>query len=104
MSIGQKIIEEIGKGGMFSTHDIGGPVECPLIYVWSSGAAEQLDALVEEYSRAKVEALEQDKARLVKIADRLLTDLENVVEGLDTEEAKQVVEMRAAIDAAKGTP
>lgn len=48
-----------------------------------------------------------DLTIVIKVADKLLTDLENVVEGLDAEEAAQVKEMRAAIDqaraASKGT-
>jgi hypothetical protein len=47
--------------------------------------------------RAEVETLSKRCAAVTKIADRLLTDLENVVEGLDPEEAAKVVEMRAII-------
>ena len=55
---------------------------------------------------AKAIALQQEANRLadankvlIKIADRLLTDLENVVQGLDPEEAAQVKAMRDAINA-----
>lgn len=44
MTIGQSIIDEIIKQGMFSvTHPDPSAVH---VFVWSSGAAEQLDAVV----------------------------------------------------------
>lgn len=54
------------------------------------------DDLREQLETAKKESamLRKDRDALAKVADRLLTDLENVVEGLDTEEAAQVAEMR----------
>ena len=49
--------------------------------------------------RAEVESLTSQRDALAKVADRLLTALENVVEGLGPEGAQQVAEMRATIDA-----
>lgn len=47
--------------------------------------------------RAEVETLSERCKAMTKIADQLLTDLEDVVEGLDPEEAKMVAEMRRVI-------
>lgn len=60
MNIGYRIIEEIGKGAMFATHDVDGPIERSLIYVWSSGAAEQLEAVVHQYTDQQLASVRND--------------------------------------------
>lgn len=44
--------------------------------------------------------LHEQREAVKKVAHTLLADLENVVEGLDPEEAKQVAAMRAIVDSA----
>lgn len=51
--------------GLVEIHDCDGPLKQPLIWVWSSGAEEQLDALVEEIVRERLE----DVAAARKILD-----------------------------------
>lgn len=69
MTIGEQIIAAIAKGGLFSANDVDGPVERPLIYVWSSGAAEQLEAVVEAHieERVRVELEKYRKGFLEKL-------------------------------------
>lgn len=54
-SIGQQIIDEIIKQGMFAVN-YPDP-DAAHVFVWSSGAAEQLDALVERRCRDVTRAL-----------------------------------------------
>jgi len=49
-SIGQQIIDEIIKQSMFAVN-YPDP-KTPHVFVWSSGAAEQLDALVDRHVRS----------------------------------------------------
>lgn len=51
MTLGEKVIAEICKQGMFRVerHD-GKPQEAPYIFVWGSGSAEQIEAVIAETS------------------------------------------------------
>lgn len=57
MSVGHDIIHEIARGGMICVHDDRGPISSGLVYVWSSGAAEQLEAVVEQHFQKRVNGL-----------------------------------------------
>lgn len=47
MSRGQKLLEMLTKCNLYEVLDANGkPINDPLIFVWSSGAEEQLDAMV----------------------------------------------------------
>jgi hypothetical protein len=66
MSIGHDIIDEIGKQAMFAVAHPD-PEEAH-IFVWSSGAGEQLHALVMDSK--EVRELRADKARLDAVLAR----------------------------------
>lgn len=57
MSVGHDIIQEIARGGMFCVHDDCGPIASGLIIVWSSGASEQLEAVVDQHFQKRVNGL-----------------------------------------------
>ncbi len=74
----------------------------PLATLLTTTAQEIEDAASREIAlRTELETTTTQRDTLAKVADKLLTDLENVVEGLDPEEARQVAEMREVITAAK---
>lgn len=56
MSVGHDIIQAIARGGMFGVHDGDGPVDHPVVIVWSSGAAEQLEAVVQQHINGLIES------------------------------------------------
>lgn len=77
-NLGEKIIEEIGKQGMFATHDVDGPVERALIYVWSSGAAEQLEAVVAEHVAAIIAAKDAElELQRMQMAGMMTVSMQN---------------------------
>ena len=95
---GQKVIDTIIKGRLCHASCANEP-EHNCIVVWSSGAVEQIDAVVKS-DAATVKAL-------VEAAEEILECylLEKQMQGHPCpENMVRCVELRAAIDAAKGQP
>lgn len=62
-NIGEKIIAAVGRN-LFEVHTADGPIKENLIFVWSSGAAEQLEAVVEAHIEERVRIrLELDRQK-----------------------------------------
>ncbi len=66
MTIGDKIIREIGRAALFQTLDHDGQeIKSGLIYVWQSCAVEQLEAVVEAHIEERVRIrLELDREKI----------------------------------------
>jgi hypothetical protein len=54
MSDGQKLLEKITSSSLFEVLDSDGNKVSPCIIVWSSGAEEQLDAMIQEILSEKL--------------------------------------------------
>lgn len=48
MNAGQELLDKLTSASLFQVLDENGEVVSPCIIVWSSGAAEQIDAMIQE--------------------------------------------------------
>ena len=83
-SIGDKIINAVISGGLFQAHDADAkPIEQPLIYIWSSGAAEQLEAVVEAH-------VQEEVRKRVYIEMALKKNLDSVADSVTDKDRKTI--------------
>lgn len=73
MSIGEKIIEGVGRLVTIYDSLTGAPMDRPVIFVWSPVATEQLEAVVEAHIEERVRVrLELDRQRDRETIERII--------------------------------